>query len=49
MCVRAFDAIFPSAFAMRFSEKMPWETGGGYVDVTCPGGDIVIMLSCIKE
>ncbi|NYT02418.1 MAG: TIGR04076 family protein [Methanosarcinales archaeon] len=49
MCVRAFNAIFPSAFAMRFSEKMPWEKGDGYVDVTCPDGDIVIRLSRIRE
>jgi uncharacterized repeat protein (TIGR04076 family) len=48
LCVRAFNAIFPSAFAMRFSEKMPWEKGEGYVDVTCPDGDVVIRLSRIK-
>jgi uncharacterized repeat protein (TIGR04076 family) len=49
MCVRAFNAIFPSAFAMRYSDKMPWEKGEGYVEVTCPDGDIVIRLSRIKE
>ena len=49
ICIRAFNAIFPFAFAMRFSEKMPWEKGEGYVDVTCPDGDVVIRLSRIKE
>jgi uncharacterized repeat protein (TIGR04076 family) len=48
LCCRAFNAIFPSAFAMRFSDKMPWEKGDGYVDVTCPDGDVVIRLSRIK-
>jgi uncharacterized repeat protein (TIGR04076 family) len=49
MCGRAFNAIFPSAFAMRYSEKMPWEKGDGYVNVTCPDGIIVVRLSRIKE
>lgn len=49
MCVRAFNAIFPSAFAMRYSDKMPWEKGDGYAEVTCPDGDVVIRLSRIKE
>ena len=49
MCIRAFTALFPSAFGMRFSEKMPWEKGEGYVDVTCPDGDIVIRMSRVKE
>ncbi len=49
MCVRAFNAIFPSAFAMRYSEKMPWEKAEGYVDVTCPDGDIVVRLTRVKD
>ena len=49
MCVRAFNAIFPSAFAMRYSDKMPWEKGEGYADVTCPDGDIVVRLARVKD
>jgi uncharacterized repeat protein (TIGR04076 family) len=49
MCVRAFNAIFPSAFAMRYSDKMPWEKGEGYADVTCPDGDIVVRLTRVKD
>ena len=49
ICVRAFNAIFPSAFAMRYSDKMPWENGDGYADVTCPDGDIVIRLTRVKD
>jgi uncharacterized repeat protein (TIGR04076 family) len=49
MCVRAFNAVFPSAFAMRYSEKMPWEKAEGYVDVTCPDGDIVVRLTRVKD
>ena len=49
MCVRAFYAIFPSAFAMRYSDKMPWEKGEGYADVTCPDGDIVVRLTRVKD
>ena len=49
MCVRAFNAVFPSAFAMRYSDKMPWEKGEGYADVTCPDGDIVVRLTRVKD
>jgi uncharacterized repeat protein (TIGR04076 family) len=49
MCVRAFNAILPSAFAMRFSEKMPWEKDEGYADVTCPDGDVIVRLSRTKQ
>ena len=49
MCVRAFNAIFPSAFAMRYSDKMPWEKEGGYAHVTCPDGDIVVRLTRVKD
>ncbi|NPV62453.1 MAG: TIGR04076 family protein [Methanotrichaceae archaeon] len=49
MCVRAFNAVFPSAFAMRYSEKMPWEKKEGYADITCPDGDVVIRISRIRE
>lgn len=49
MCVRAFNAIFPSAFAMRYSDKMPWEKGECYADVTCPDGDIVVRLTRVKD
>ncbi len=34
---------------MRYSEKMPWEKAEGYVDVTCPDGDIVVRLTRVKD
>jgi len=48
MCGRAFAAIHPMAFAMRWSEKMDWEKHD-YVDVTCPDGFVTYRLSRIKK
>jgi len=47
MCGRAFAAIHPVAFALRWSEKMDWEKLD-YVDVTCPDGFVTYRLSRIK-
>ena len=47
MCGRAFAAIHPMAFAMRWSEKMDWEKDE-YVDVTCPDGFVTYRLSRMK-
>lgn len=49
MCAKAFTAIYPQALAMRFSEKMAWEDENGFIEITCPDGDIVYKLSRIKE
>ena len=48
MCGRAFAAIHPMAFAMRWSEKMDWENLD-YVDVTCPDGFVTYRLSRVKK
>lgn len=48
MCGRAFAAIHPMGFAMRWSEKMSWEKAD-YVDVTCPDGCVIYRLSRIKQ
>jgi uncharacterized repeat protein (TIGR04076 family) len=49
MCAKAFATIYPTALAMRFSDKMSWENEEGYIDVTCPDQDVVYRLSRIKE
>jgi len=48
MCGRAFAAIHPMAFGMRWSEKMECEKTD-YVNVTCPDGFVIYRLSRIKE
>lgn len=48
MCARAFATIYPIALAMRFSEKIGWESDDGYIDVTCPDQDVVYRLSRVK-
>lgn len=48
MCGRAFAAIHPMAFAMRWSEKMDWEKLD-YIDVTCPDGFVTYRLSRVKK
>lgn len=49
MCSRAFAAVYPVAVAMRFSDKIPWERDGDFVDVTCPDGDVTYRLTRIRE
>ncbi len=48
MCGRAFAAVHPMAFAMRWSEKMEWEKST-HVDVTCPDGFVCYRLSRVVE
>ena len=48
MCGRAFAAVHPTAFAMRWSEKMDWEKAE-HVEVICPDGAVTYRLSRIKE
>ncbi|MGD9950761.1 MAG: hypothetical protein AB7U29_20155 [Desulfobulbus sp.] len=45
MCGRAFHAVHPIAFSMRFSERMPFENDEGYYDVICPDGFVTYRLS----
>jgi uncharacterized repeat protein (TIGR04076 family) len=45
MCARAFAAVYPAALAMRFSDKMSWESDDGHIDVTCPDQDVVYRLT----
>ena len=49
MCCRAFTAVYPPALAMRFSDRIAWETPDGYFDVMCPDQNIVYRLSRIKD
>ena len=48
MCGRAFHTIHPMALAMRFSERMVFETEEG-INVTCPDGYVQYHLKRIKE
>jgi len=49
MCGRAFHAIHPIAFSMRFSDRLPFEKGEGHYDVVCPDGFVTYRLSRFKE
>jgi len=48
MCGRAFAAIHPMAFAMRWSERMDCEKHD-YVDITCPDGSVTYRLSRVRK
>lgn len=48
MCGRAFAAIHPMAFAMRWTDSMMWGKND-YIDVMCPDGCVTYRLSRIKE
>ena len=45
---RAFATMHPMAFAMRWTEEMPWEKTD-HVDVVCPDGFVTYRLSRIRE
>ena len=45
MCCRAFHTVFPLAFAMRYTDNLPWEGGEGFAEVTCPEGFTVFRLT----
>ncbi len=47
MCGRAFHALHPMALAMRFSERMVFETEEG-INVTCPDGYVQYNLKRLK-
>ena len=49
MCARAYAAIYPASLAMRFAEKISWESEDGSVEVTCPDQDVVYRLTRMKE
>jgi uncharacterized repeat protein (TIGR04076 family) len=48
MCQRAFHSLHPVAFAMRWSDTMPWEKSE-FVDVVCPDGFVTYRLSRIRN
>ena len=39
----------PAALAMSFSEAIPREKGKGYLDITCPDGQVIFRLSRIGD
>ena len=45
----AFHAIHPLAYAMRFSDCLPWEGGEGTHEVNCPEGFVVYRLKRLRE
>ena len=49
MCCRAFAAVYPAALAMRFSDKMAWESDDGHLDVMCPDHDVVYRLTRMDD
>jgi hypothetical protein len=49
MCGRAFHAIHPIAFSMRFSERLPFEKEEGQYDVVCPDGFVTYRVSKLEE
>ncbi len=49
ICCRAFHAVFPVAFAMRFSDSLGWEKEDGSIEITCPDAFVVYKLSRIKK
>ncbi len=48
MCCRAFHAVFPVVFAMRFSDNLGWEKKDGSIEITCPDSFVVYRLTRIK-
>jgi uncharacterized repeat protein (TIGR04076 family) len=49
MCCRAFHAVYPTALAMRFSDKMKWEADDGSVCIKCPDNNVLYRLTRSKE
>ncbi len=45
LCARSFNVIYPHAFAMRYAEKIGLETGGPFIDLACPDGDVTFRIS----
>jgi len=48
LCGRAFHALHPMAFAMRWSDKMEFEKGD-FVEITCPDGFVTFRLSRVQK
>jgi uncharacterized repeat protein (TIGR04076 family) len=48
MCGRAFHAVHPIAFSMRFSNRLPFEKEEGHYDVVCPDGFVTYQLPRIN-
>jgi uncharacterized repeat protein (TIGR04076 family) len=49
ICGKAFHAIHPIAFSMRFSDRLPFEKEEGHYDVMCPDGFVTYRLSRVNE
>lgn len=49
MCAKAFAAVYPTALAMRFSDKIAWESEDGQVEIICPDRDVVYRLTRAEE
>ena len=48
MCQRARHAVHPTAFALRWTEKMAWETED-FIDVVCPDDFVTYGRSRIRK
>lgn len=48
ICAKAFAAIYPIVMSMRFTEENRMEHGHGFIEVTCPDGEVTYRLSRIK-
>ena len=49
MCCRAFHAVYPMVAAMRFADKIKWESEDGSVCVRCPDDNVLYRLARIRE
>ncbi len=45
LCARAFNVIYPHAYAMRYAEKLGIETKGPFIELSCPDGDVTFRVS----
>ena len=48
ICGRSFASMHSTAFAMRWTEELPFEKAG-HVDIVCPDGAVTYRLTRIKE
>ena len=47
MCGRSFASIYPTVYAMRWTEKIEWEKTD-YIDLVCPDGLVTYRLTRLK-
>ena len=48
MCGRSFASMHATAFAMRWTEKLPFEKAD-HIDIVCPDGTVTYRLTRIRE